>query len=98
MRGFWASRCGKRSKELEALRIFMELQRPPYITISGADRGRWSADAQPATGAERLMCVRVSRAIAAARIPSTGGSSLGILPSGRIEHALPFYSEQQFGD
>jgi site-specific recombinase XerD len=75
---------------------FMELQKATYITTKLALT--WAmepADAQPATWAERLMCVRVFARYCSGADPRTEVPPLGILPF-RAQRATPYlYSEQQ---
>jgi len=76
---------------------FMEQEKSPYITTKLALT--WAtepADAQRATWAERLMCVRVSRAIAAVRIRARRFLRWH-LPF-HPQRATPYlYSERKFG-
>jgi integrase/recombinase XerD len=75
---------------------FMELQKASYITTKLALK--WAtepADAQRATWAERLMCVRVFARYCSGADPRTEVPPLGILPF-RAQRATPYlYSEQE---
>ena len=85
-----------RGAALETLRLFYGATEASYITTKLALK--WAtepADAQPATWAERLMCVRVFARYCSGADPRTEVPPLGILPF-RAQRATPYlYSEQQ---
>ena len=75
---------------------FMELQKASYITTKLALQwAREPADAQRATWAERLMCVRVFARYCSGADPRTEVPPVGILPF-RPQRATPYlYSEEE---
>src|SRR6266404_7137232 len=69
---------------------FMELQKATYITTKLALT--WAmepADAQPATWAERLMCVRVFARYCSGASTHGGSSVRHLTVPGATSHALP---------